>query len=111
MTLIARARIGSVPVYWGDLLLSMKGDNARPVNIPAADNVNALLPTKRSRSISGTTQKLNIISDRLIIAWAGNHIHARATIREIADLERAGKLCRENIFVKIKNSATRKTGP
>lgn len=99
MTLIARARFGSVPIYFGDLLLSKEGDNARPVNIPAADDINALLSASRSRSVSGICQKLNMISDRLIVAWAGNFVHARAAIREIADLERAGELCRGNIRV------------
>lgn len=98
MTLIARAHFGALPIYWGDMLLSSERDSGRPVRIPAADDINALLPSKRSRWVSGMTQKLNIIGDRLIVSWAGDLTQARAIIRDFSHLGNKNKLSLEDIF-------------
>jgi hypothetical protein len=49
------------------------------------------------------SQKLNIISERLIIAWSGSLIQARAAIREISELDASGDLTRNNVLSTLEN--------
>ena len=90
MTLIARIRKDGVPVYVGDLLLSREGETRQPISIPVADDINSKLPLGTSWSIVGTRQKLNIINDRLVVAWAGHQVQARVLAKEIRDAVAAG---------------------
>lgn len=92
MTLIARVELDHINAYLGDLLLSKDGDASTPVDIPAADNINALLPEHCTRAISGLHQKISLLSDRLTVAWAGSYIQARAMMRDLLQLEAEGKL-------------------
>src|SRR5262249_5218892 len=90
MTMIARIIRDRVPIYLGDLLLSGEGNGNRDLDIPAIAKINARLPGGTSRSVIGLTQKLNLISDRLVVAWAGNVLQARLLIREISEAVAGG---------------------
>ena len=89
MTLIARANFNGVSFYLGDLLLSRKGKSGDAIDIPAANDINKLLPESSMRHVSGMVQKLNILSDRLIVAWAGSRSQAHTMIRELSELDRS----------------------
>ena len=85
MTLIARLTRNGTPLYLGDLLISREGKTSERVDIPTVANINAKLPPDITRSVVGMSQKLNLISDRLLVAWAGNMLQARLLTREIAE--------------------------
>jgi hypothetical protein len=85
MTMIARLRRNGVPLYLGDLLITREGGGFETIDIPTVADVNAKLPSGVARSVVGLAQKLNLISDRLVVAWAGNLLQARSLIREIAE--------------------------
>ena len=92
MTLIARAKFGRFCFYIGDLLLTGERNSGRPVDLPVARNINSLLPQAASRRVTGTAQKLNLVSERLIIGWAGSLVQARPMLRDFATLSASGKL-------------------
>lgn len=104
MTLIARMTFSDTPAYLGDLLLSRAGEHLDKVDIPAADDINSLLPAERTRSISGLRQKLNILSDRLIVAWCGSSLQARVAMREMLEMEEKGTLSHDNLIAYIDNA-------
>ena len=89
MTLIARSNFKGVSFYLGDLLLSSEVKSGDAIDIPAANDINKLLPESSSRHVSGMVQKLNVLSDRLIVAWAGSYIQALSMIRELSELDRS----------------------
>ncbi len=92
MTLIARMSFEDIPSYLGDLLLSREGKHTQIVDIPAARNINSLLPTSATRSIIALRQKVNILSDELIVAWAGSYSQARVAMRDMLQMQQNGRL-------------------
>jgi len=91
MTLISRFLPGGHPVYLGDLLISVPADiSVPPLDIPAADNINALLPKGAPRKVKSLVQKLNLLHDRLIVAWAGSVYQARVVLRDLQQLALSG---------------------
>ena len=86
MTMIARLTRNGVPLYLGDLLMTRDGRGSEKIDIPTVADVNAKFPPEVARSVVGLAQKLNLISDRLVVAWAGNLLQARSLIREIAEM-------------------------
>ncbi len=59
-----------VPIYFGDALFP---SNTRPPDqtyyLPAFDDIKIVLSKKAERYVTGAVQKLNILSDRLLVAW------------------------------------------
>lgn len=94
MTLIARILIDddAVPVFFADTLLSTEGKWPFQVDIAAGLDINALLPSDAECQIAGTVQKINMIGDRVVVAWAGDTGQAREIIRSIAELEKCNRL-------------------
>ena len=103
MTLIARSVFNGVPSYFGDLLLSREHNGEHfQMDIPALRNINNQLPDNADRQISGMAQKLNRLSDRLFVSWAGSYIQARAMLRDLKELEEAtDNLTRDQIMEMI----------
>lgn len=94
MTLIARILIDddAIPLFFADALLSTEGKWPYQVDITASQNINALLPGDPECQIAGTVQKLNVLSDRVVVAWAGDTNQARQLIGSIAKLDRDNRL-------------------
>ena len=93
MTLICRFTARQVPtVYLGDLLLTTEGKSTKPLHLPSWSDINSRLAVGAERYVSGLTQKLNILSERVIVAWAGSRIQAISMLRMIeqAANQRAG---------------------
>ena len=73
----------------GDLLLSTPDSVQKRVDIPAVEDINILMEEHHTWSIAGLTQKINILSDRLTVAFAGDCDQARNALEilgQIADL-------------------------
>ncbi len=91
MTLIARITIDGIPVYIGDLLLSSERKPDKEIHIPAATDINKFISSSKGRFIAGLTPKLNILSHRLIMGWAGSRMQARSLMKDIRALEGMSK--------------------
>ena len=50
------------------------------------------LPDDAKYNIVGMRQKLNLLSERLLVAWAGNAYQARQVFRAMLELDQAGRL-------------------
>lgn len=94
MTLIARILIeeDAVPVFFADALLSAEGKWPFQVDITASQDINALLPSDTACQIAGTVQKINVLSDRVVVAWAGDTDQAKQVIGSIAKLDQDKRL-------------------
>lgn len=102
MTIIARSTFRGVPVFFGDVLLSSDLKSQHEVAIPATSNINAKLPDGVERNITGIAQKLNILSPRLIVCWAGSLVQGRAMLRDLSALDqKSKKLTTEMVFAAI----------
>src|SRR5258705_4335443 len=83
MTLIAAVGLDTFPVVFGDLLISgPEQPGAVPV-IPLVGRVTNVFATRSEASILGLDQKVVLLDDNCVMAWAGNIEYARTTIREL----------------------------
>jgi hypothetical protein len=98
MTLIARLLKDKVPVYVGDLLLTQDSNARQTISIPAIPDINSKLPSGADWSVSVTRQKLNILGDRLAIAWACDYLQAYSLARKIRDAVAGGAIYHKEIF-------------
>ncbi|CAN5485744.1 hypothetical protein BH10PSE6_BH10PSE6_14850 [soil metagenome] len=97
MTLIARFFDRETIVYLGDILLSSKEEPLHSVSIPTADDINALMrPAAPPTFVVGTVQKVNLVNDRLLFAWAGSYEQARSICQSLSSALEGG-LAPENI--------------
>lgn len=85
MTLIATLCIDNYPVLVGDLLLSGP-ERANVMAIPTIGDVRDVFPEGSGWSIVGLRQKINIIADNCIIAWAGSECAARTVAVELMNM-------------------------
>jgi hypothetical protein len=93
MTLIARVQFRHAPIYIGDLLVSSPSGRVQSrVDIPLRVDVNSGLPEDSTFHISGLRQKLNLISPRLLVSFAGNLLQAYSMINALRELDQSGKL-------------------
>jgi hypothetical protein len=76
-------------VVMGDLLVS--GDEREnDVSIPSVGNVTSVFPKGSGFSIVGLTQKVIVICQDMVIAWAGHEVAATMAIRELRELAISG---------------------
>ncbi|WP_323161670.1 hypothetical protein [Pseudomonas fluorescens] len=76
-------------VVMGDLLVS--GDEREhDVSIPTVGNVTEVFPKGSGFSITGLTQKVIVICDHMVIAWAGHEVAATMAIRGLRTLADTG---------------------
>jgi hypothetical protein len=73
MTLIATFEVSRVPILIGDLLVSEVISQAPPLALPLVEDANVAVPQRKyfARSL---VQKLNLLSDRLIVAVAADDL-------------------------------------
>ncbi|WP_085700200.1 hypothetical protein [Pseudomonas sp. B26(2017)] len=87
-------------VVMGDLLIS--GDEREhDVSIPTVGNVTEVFPKGSGFSITGLTQKVIVISEDMVITWAGHEVAATMAIRWLRELAGTG-LTPENVAVFLK---------
>ena len=83
MTLIAAVGLDTFPVVFGDLLISGPEQPPAVPDIPLAGEVTSVFPDGSEGSILGLNQKVALLADNCVIAWAGNVEFARTIIREL----------------------------
>lgn len=102
MTLIATLCIDNYPVLVGDLLLSGP-ERANVMAIPTVGDVREVFPTGSGWSIVGLKQKINIITDNCIVAWAGSECAARTVVTELRDMSAKQSLSLDSIASYFRN--------
>lgn len=83
MTAIAGFSVNGNPFLIGDLLVSGPENEIFTANIPTIGSVSEIFPTGSGFTVTGLRQKICIIDDHLMIAWAGPLISAKAIINDI----------------------------
>ena len=86
MTLISAYNIGMSPVVIGDLLLSGPEQLEKEVEIPVIGDVRRIFPKGSGWSIVGLRQKVNLVADNCVVAWAGSMLAATIVINELRAL-------------------------
>jgi hypothetical protein len=85
MTLIAGFSIDNQPVLIGDLVLSgPEWSGSSNVDIPTIGDSQNIFPEGSGFVISGITQKVNVLSENLMIAWAGGAFVAKTLLKDLA---------------------------
>ena len=88
MTVIAGLLLNNIPALIGDVLITAPGPSDKKLCTPTAENVNTFFEPQYAH-VSALRQKVNILSDKVMVAWAGSYLHARALIREMkAEIDR-----------------------
>ena len=77
MTLVARFNVGNIPVMLADVLVSTDGEVPDTLNIPASAAINKNFPDDHKLRIHSLVQKINVLSDRLIVAFSGDGDQAK----------------------------------
>jgi hypothetical protein len=80
MTLIAAVGLDTYPVVFGDLLISGPERPDSAPDICLAGTVTSVFPAGSDWSILGLNQKVVLLGDNCVIAWAGNVVFARTVI-------------------------------
>lgn len=83
MTLVAAFSIQRVPVLFGDLLITGPSSAERKVAVPAMREAQDFFG-QSGWSISGLSQKVNLVGPNCAIAWSGSWLGARIAINELA---------------------------
>lgn len=104
MTLIATFTVDGFPMVFGDLLLTGPNQPDRAVAIPAQGEVQEFFGTC-GWGISGLTQKLNLVSENCVIAWAGSWIGAKIAISGLKELAQSTVLTPANILKFLESEA------
>jgi hypothetical protein len=80
MTLIAAVGIDTYPVVFGDLLIAGPERPGAVPSIPPVGQVTNVFPPGSDEPILGLNQKVVLLDDNCVIAWAGNIEFARTVI-------------------------------
>lgn len=105
MTLIAGIHVGKNPILLGDLLISSKIAPKEIITLPTIGELNINQPGENSACISGVSQKICILNDRISVAWSGSRIIAKHIIKEMKDHFSCKQITREKIeeFISSQN--------
>src|SRR5215813_1469482 len=80
MTTIGCLRIAGVPMLFGDLLISSPKPPTEAISLPAIGEIRTPADSQRDLHPVQLRQKVCIISDELMIAWAGLQRAAQSVI-------------------------------
>jgi hypothetical protein len=86
MTLIAQLSIGGAPLLIGDVLLSSEKRTGLKVDLPLVGNINEVLAKNGQSFEVDFAQKVNVLSDRLAVAWSGPAIEAARALGALSRL-------------------------
>lgn len=78
MTLIAHIAPYNAPAMIGDLLLSSKTMPTKEVAVPVSRDINRKVIHSKGRATVGLTQKLNLVGERMAVAWSGKYEAAKS---------------------------------
>jgi hypothetical protein len=82
MTLIAAFTVNNIPVILGDIMISnpVHGGDVE-ISMPSVSDVNKLISSQTRLRVVGLTQKVNLVSGQVCIAWSGSFVHARLFLK------------------------------
>ena len=102
MTLIAQVSIRGAPFILGDVLLSSERRAGLRRNLPLVGNINQVLANRgQPFEVVGFVQKVNILSDRLVIAWSGPFLQAERAARVLSAISSDRNLSRADIKMEL----------
>ena len=84
MTVIAGLILNNVPALLGDVLITAPGPSDKKLATATSSNVNTFFEHQYAH-VPALRQKVNILSDKVMVAWAGSYLHARALLREMKE--------------------------
>lgn len=91
MTVIAGLFLNDVPALLGDILITAPGPSNKTLATPTMGNVNTFFEPQYVH-VPVLRQKVNILSDKVMVVWAGSYLHARALVGEMKrELDRTGR--------------------
>ena len=86
MTLIAAVTVQGIPCLIGDIVLSLETDEMIPITLPTAGSDTFVTGRDQDWKICGTRQKIALISDDLVVAWAGRLSIAEKMVEQLRNL-------------------------
>lgn len=101
MTLIAQLFIRGAPIIVGDILLSTDVRTGLRTDLPLVGNINQLLAERGLSFEVGFAQKVNILSDRLVVAWSGPVDEAERALRILSAVASRHDLTRADIETEL----------
>lgn len=98
MTVVAAFAISGYPVVFGDLLLTgPSGSEGQTVAVPTQGEVQEFFGDS-GWSVIGLNQKVTLLADNCVVAWAGSWLGARVAIARLRKLAKADYLTCESIL-------------
>ena len=101
MTLIAQASIRGAPFVVGDVLLSSERRTGLRTNLPLVGNINQVLANRGLSFEVDFVQKVNILSDRLVVAWSGPYSQAKRAVKVLSAISSRQNLSRADIKMEL----------
>jgi len=101
MTLIAQVSIRGAPFIVGDVLLSSRWRTGLRANLPLVGDINQVLANRGLSLEVSFAQKVNILSDRLVVAWAGPHMQAERALKVLAAMSSRQNLSLDDILMEL----------
>ncbi len=84
MTLIAKFSVNGVPLLVGDVLVSSDAITGRETTLPLVGDINKVIADHGLRFEVGFKQKVNLIGERLAVAWSGPMMQAERALRALS---------------------------
>jgi len=85
MTAIIGLTIGDAPALLGDVLVTSSGPSDTKLRIPTLENANEYFGSTLYAHVPTLRQKVNILSNKVIVSWSGSYLHAHSLLREISE--------------------------
>jgi hypothetical protein len=85
MTVIIGLTIGNAPALLGDALVTSSSPSEARLTIPTLENANEYFGSTLYAHVPKLRQKVNILSDKVIVSWSGSYLHAHSLLREISE--------------------------
>jgi hypothetical protein len=97
MTIVARFGIQGCPMLMGDLLLSGPELPGSLAFIPTTEDLSTIFPAGSTYVPRGLRQKIAVVTDKLVVGWAGNLSIARNVIAELIRKSKLAPFSRESL--------------
>lgn len=94
VTVIAAYSVEGVPVVFGDLLITGPSEKSMKVGVPAIGSVQDFFGDS-GWAIVGLSQKVVVVRDDCVLAWAGSWLGARVAIADLRALNSEAPLTAE----------------
>lgn len=97
MTAVARIAIEECPMLVADLLLSGPPLPGVTASVPTTDDLSAAFPAGSPIVPRELCQKIAVVSENLVVGWAGGYDTARTVIGELRRLDAAQRFTNESL--------------